>query len=1144
MRGHVDLRGREAQSVRKIGRVLQHCALLCVVGAAPIMMDGCAGITSASNANTTTPPPPTTLAITNVQAASPTTTTAQIVWTTNVAANSQVDYGTSTSYGSTTPVDSTMVTNHQITLSGLAAGTTYYYQVSSTDSKSNNGRSGGHGFKTAGFGISGTISPAATAGNGATVALSGPASMTTTADSSGNYTFSGLPNGAFTVAPSHPGYTFTPTSLSTTVNGSNVTGVNFTASASTAAPTITAQPVNQTVAAGQTASFTVVATGTAPLSYQWQKSGANIAGATSASYTTPATTTSDNGATFGVVVSNTAGTVTSAVATLTVNAAAVAPNITAQPVSQTVTAGQTAGFSVSATGTAPLSYQWQKNGVNIAGANAVSYVTPATTTSDNGATFRVVVSNSAGTTTSAAATLAVNGAAVAPTITAQPVNQTVTAGQTASFGAVATGTAPLSYQWQKSGVNIAGAISATYTTPATTTSDNGATFRVVVSNTAGTVTSAAATLTVNAAAVAPTITGQPVGQTVTAGQTAGFSVSATGTAPLSYQWQKNGVTIAGATSATYTTPATTPSDNGATFVVVVSNTAGSATSTPATLTVNAAVVAPTITAQPAGQTVTAGQTASFSATANGTAPLTYQWQKSGVNIAGATSASYTTPATTTSDNGATFRVVVSNTAGTVTSAAATLTVTAVAVAPTITAQPASQTVTAGQTASFLVAATGTAPLSYQWQKNGANITGATSASYTTPVTTTSDNGATFAAVVSNTAGSVTSAAAVLTVNAAVVAPSITAQPVNQTVTAGQTATFSVTATGTAPLSYQWQKSGVNIAGATSATYTTPVTAISDNGATFATVVSNTAGSVTSAAATLTVNAVPAPAIQVTPTSMAFANTVVGASLSQPLLIKNTGTATLTISQLTATGSGFSVSGFSLPLNVGAGQQVSVTVVFVAPAVGPAPGNISIVSNAATSPTSVGLSGTGIAATFTLGISPTSLSFGNVTTGTSSAAQNVVITDTGNSSVAISQITLSGAGYSMTGGSAPVTLTPSQSVTLSVQLSPTAAGPANGNISIVSNANGSPAAVTLTGTGVAPHWVALTWNASTSSVTGYNIYRSTVSGGPYAKISSLVSALSYNDSTVQNGTTYYYVITAVDSQGTESVFSNQTTAVIP
>jgi fibronectin type 3 domain-containing protein len=150
-------------------------------------------------------------------------------------------------------------------------------------------------------------------------------------------------------------------------------------------------------------------------------------------------------------------------------------------------------------------------------------------------------------------------------------------------------------------------------------------------------------------------------------------------------------------------------------------------------------------------------------------------------------------------------------------------------------------------------------------------------------------------------------------------------------------------------------------------------------------------------------------------------------------------------------------------------------------------------------------------------------------------------------VTISQNTLAGAGYSMTGGSAPVTLSPSQNITLVVQFSPTTAGSTPGSITLVSNATGSPATIQLSGTGVAPvqHSVALTWNASTSTVSGYNVYRSTVSGGSYTKInSSLVAVLSYTDSTVQNGTTYYYVTTAVDSTGSESTFSNEVSAPIP
>ncbi len=426
------------------------------------------------------------------------------------------------------------------------------------------------------------------------------------------------------------------------------------------------------------------------------------------------------------------------------------------------------------------------------------------------------------------------------------------------------------------------------------------------------------------------------------------------------------------------------------------------------------------------------------------------------------------------------------------------------------------------------------------------FTGLASGSYTIAP---SNKGYTFIPVSQNATVSTVNVTGVnFSANAAPGAPTITTQPVNQTVTTGQTATFTVVAGGTAPLSYQWQKNGGNIAGATSASYTTPVMTTADSGSTFRAVVTNTAGTVTSAAATLTVNAAPVAGIQVGSTSINFGNGVVGSNSSKVLIITNTGTATLSITQVNASGSGsFSVSGFSLPLNVNAGQQTTITVSFSPTLVGAASGNISIVSNAPTSPTSIGLSGTGIVATLTLGISPTSLSFGNVTTGTSSASQNVTITNTGNSNVTISQVSASGSGYSFTGSSTPVTLSPAQNSTLAAQFSPAVAGSISGNITIVSNASGSPAAVSLSGTGVVPiqHSVALAWNASTSTVSGYNVYRSTVSGSGYTKLdSSLVSGLTYTDSTVLNTTTYYYVTTAVDSSGTESIYSNEVSAAIP
>src|SRR5467141_3690007 len=161
-----------------------------------------------------------------------------------------------------------------------------------------------------------------------------------------------------------------------------------------------------------------------------------------------------------------------------------------------------------------------------------------------------------------------------------------------------------------------------------------------------------------AAAVRPSIATQPQSQSVTAGQTATFSVTATGTAPLTYQWQKNGVAISGATSTSYTTPATTTSDNGTQFTVAVSNSQGSVTSNAATLSVGTTtLVAPAITTQPSSKSILVGQTAAFQVGASGTGPLSYQWRKNGTAISGATAASYTTPAATTTDNGVQFTAV-------------------------------------------------------------------------------------------------------------------------------------------------------------------------------------------------------------------------------------------------------------------------------------------------------------------------------------------------------------------------------------------------------------------------------------------------------------------------------------------------------
>ena len=530
------------------------------------------------------------------------------------------------------------------------------------------------------------------------------------------------------------------------------------------------------------------------------------------------------------------------------------------------------------------------------------------------------------------------------------------------------------------------------------------------------------------------ITAQPESQSVVAGKTATFSVVATGSGALTYQWQKNGIAIGGATGASYTTPATTTADNNAQFTVVVTDNSGSLTSNPAILTVTAASVAPSITTQPANQTVSAGQAATFSVTATGTAPLTYQWKKNNSVISGANSASYTTPATTASDNNAQFTVTVTNSVSSATSNAATLTVN---VPPTIVTQPASQTVALGQAAKFSVTAAGSGTLAYQWAKNGAAISGANSASYTTPATVASDNGSSFTVTVTGVTGSATSNAATLTVNGP---PSITAQPASKTVLAGQTATFSVTAAGTAPLTYQWKMNGNAINGATSSSYTTPTTTAGNSNEQFTVTVTNPAGSITSNPATLTVNA----------------------------------------------------------------------------------------------------------ATSILNVNQTSLNFSSVNLG-SSRNLPVVFTNGGNSNVTISNVAISGAGYSASGIQSGQIVTPGQSATLTVTFAPSGAGLITGSITVTSNASNSLPPVTLSGTGVqaVSHSVTLTWTASISTVAGYNVYRSTVSGGPYTKVNSTVDATTtYVDAAVQSGLAYFYVVTSVDSSGVESVNSNEVSATIP
>jgi hypothetical protein len=271
---------------------------------------------------------------------------------------------------------------------------------------------------------------------------------------------------------------------------------------------------------------------------------------------------------------------------------------------------------------------------------------------------------------------------------------------------------------------------------------------------------------------------------------------------------------------------------------------------------------------------------------------------------------------------------------------------------------------------------------------------------------------------------------------------------------------------------------------------------------------------------------------------------VGNSSTLSETLTNTGGSSLTISQATVSGTGFSVSGLSTPITLTPGQSFTFSAIFAPTSAGSASGSISVTSNGSNPNLTISMSGTGTAAG-TLAVTPTSLNFGSVVVG-SSGNQTATLNASG-ANVTVSSASLSDPEFTLSGLSFPFTIAAGQGASFTVTFKPSATGSASGTASFASNASNSPTVLSLTGTGTAPptHSVDLSWTASISVVAGYNVYRSNTSGGSYSKINSALDANTvYTDSTVLGGQTYYYVTTAVDGSGSESGFSNQAQATIP
>jgi alpha-tubulin suppressor-like RCC1 family protein len=538
-------------------------------------------------------------------------------------------------------------------------------------------------------------------------------------------------------------------------------------------PIITGQPQNQTVIVSNTVSFVVSVDGTPPLNCRWYRNGFVLAdgGRISGSGTTNlviSNVQSSDALNYTVVITNSFGTVTSAVATLTV---LVPPQIYSQPQSQYVAVGATTAlWATISVGTPPFSYQWYFNGTPLMDGGrlggSTSYVLSITNSQpgDSG-NYWVVITNIAGATTSSVAAVAV---LVPPAITLQPAGQTLMQGSNVTFAAAASGDAPLSYQWYFNGSALVdnGQVSGSTTTNLTIINlqfTNGGNYVLVATNLVG---SAASTPAMLAVISPPAITQPPADQNVLLGSNVVFSATVLGTQPIGCQWFFNNAPltddtrISGSTTTSLTVGNSQTNDIGGYFIVAT-NAYGAATSAVANLTVWLPV---SITQQPSNQTVAVAAMPMLTVTAGGSGPLGYQWffnnspLTDNGRIIGSATGSLSISNVQTSDTG-NYTVVVTNLLSSATSAVVTVTV---VVPPSITTQPKGRSVPVGLPTMFNAAASGEAPLSYQWQLNGTNLPGATSNNYTNLAVTTNDVGA-YQLVVTNGIGAVTSSVAMLTI---------------------------------------------------------------------------------------------------------------------------------------------------------------------------------------------------------------------------------------------------------------------------------------------------------------------------------------------------------------------------------------------
>jgi len=636
------------------------------------------------------------------------------------------------------------------------------------------------------------------------------------------------------------------TSSLSCATGSPATSNMLTMSVSPSVPvsvSIAANP-GSSICTGISVTFTATAAnGGASPAYQWKKNGTNIGGATTSTYTSSTLTTNDiiTCVLTSTVTCGTGSPATSNAITMIVNAGGAASiSIAANPTGA-ICSGTSVTFTATPTNGGTALYQWILNGSNISGATNSTYTSTALANSD---AITCVMTSSLSCATGSPATsnsiiMTVDaGGAASVSIVASP-SGAICAGTSVTFTATATNGGTPTYQWKRGNANISGATNSTYTSTALA---NGNVIKCVMTSslscaTGSPATSNSITMIVNASSAASvSIADNPAGS-ICAGVNVTYTATATngGTAPA-YQWQLNGTNITGATNSTYTTPALASGDA---ITCIMTSSLICATGSPSTSNSIIKTVYPNvpvsiaIAASPSGGVCT-GTSVIFTATqANGGASPTYQWKKNGTNITGATNSTYTS---TTSANGDIITCLLTSNATCATGNPATSNSITMSVN---SAQPASVSITSNPSGDICLGtyvtltATptngGTSP-TYQWKKNGANISGATNSTYTYIALA---NGDIITCVMTSnllcsTGSPATSNSLTITVSSSVAASiSIAANPTGA-ICSGTSVTYTATALngGSTPV-YQWKKNGTNIAGASNSTYTTTALATGD-----------------------------------------------------------------------------------------------------------------------------------------------------------------------------------------------------------------------------------------------------------------------------------------------------------------------------